>query len=145
MTTLASPTLGGAQHSMWRVETSPGRAGPEHRFDVEQVWTALDGGATVELDREALAFAAGDTIVMPTHACRRVIADSCAGFSAIVSSPAGANAVLTDGTNKVCPPGSLDQRRWAYARWPSSRADLGDTARAILERPLGKLQTWRSR
>ena len=32
---------------VWRVDMRPGQAGPAHGFDVEQVWTVLDGGATL--------------------------------------------------------------------------------------------------
>lgn len=40
MTTLASPTQGGAQMAVWRVEVQPGIQGPEHVIDAEQVWTS---------------------------------------------------------------------------------------------------------
>lgn len=49
MTTLASPTLGGAECAIWRLDMNPGQAGPLHLFDREQVWTVVAGGATVEL------------------------------------------------------------------------------------------------
>lgn len=103
MTTLASPTQGGAGHSLWRVEMGAGLVGPQHSFDAEQVWTVLAGGATVELEGASTALAAGDTLVMPTAATRRVTADPQAGFSAIVAAPAGARAKLPDGTEKGVP------------------------------------------
>jgi quercetin dioxygenase-like cupin family protein len=87
MTTLASPTQGGAGHSVWRVDMRPGQTGPLHAIDAEQVWTVLDGGATVELDGQAVAVGPGDTLVMPADAPRRVIADPAAGFAAIVVAP----------------------------------------------------------
>ena len=34
MTTLASPTLGGARQALWRVDMTGGQAGPLHAFDV---------------------------------------------------------------------------------------------------------------
>ena len=64
MTTLASPTQGGAGHSVWRVDMRPGQAGPLHAIDTEQVWTVLDGSATVELDGEAHTVGPGDTLVV---------------------------------------------------------------------------------
>jgi hypothetical protein len=48
MTTLASPSLGGASQSLWQVRMEPGQAGPWHRMDREQLWTVVDGGVTVE-------------------------------------------------------------------------------------------------
>ncbi|MFF0445144.1 cupin domain-containing protein [Streptomyces sp. NPDC004609] len=104
MTTLASPTLGGAGQALWRVDMRPGAAGPLHTFDAEQVWTVLDGGATVELDGERLTVRPGDTIVMPATAPRRVHADPDAGFAAIVAAPPGAYAAAPDGTGRTVPP-----------------------------------------
>jgi quercetin dioxygenase-like cupin family protein len=98
MTTLASPTLGGAGHAVWRVDMRPGAAGPLHTFDVEQVWTVVDGGATVELDGEKLLVIPGDTVVMPAAASRRVYADPEQGFAAIVAASPGAVASTPDGT-----------------------------------------------
>jgi len=88
MTTLASPTQGGA--------------GPLHAIDTEQVWTVLDGGATVELDGQALAVGPGDTLILPADAPRRVSADPVAGFAAIAVAPAGTRAYTLDGT-RVAP------------------------------------------
>jgi quercetin dioxygenase-like cupin family protein len=103
MTTLASPTQGGAGQAVWRVDMRPGQSGPLHAIDTEQVWTVLDGGATVELDGEVLTVAPGDTLILPADAPRRVSADPRAGFAAIAVAPAGTRAYTLDGT-KV-PPG----------------------------------------
>ena len=91
MTTLASPIQGGA-----------GQAGPLHAIDTEQVWTVLDGGATVELDGQALTLGPGDTIILPADAPRRVSADPEAGLAAIAVAPAGTRAYTLDGT-RVAP------------------------------------------
>lgn len=104
MTTLASPTLGGAERSIWRVEMQPGKFGPEHRLDVEQVWTVLAGGATVELDGQSIALGIGDTVIMPPAVPRQVTADAEHGFTAIVTAPAGARASMLDGTDRGVPP-----------------------------------------
>jgi quercetin dioxygenase-like cupin family protein len=103
MTTLASPTQGGAGQAVWRVDMEAGQAGPPHAFDVEQVWTVLDGGATVELDGEAMPVAPGDTVVLPAGAPRRIVADPDAGLAALVAAPAGARATLADGTDRGVP------------------------------------------
>lgn len=89
MTTLASPTQGGAGQAVWRVEMPAGASGPQHAFDTEQVWTVLDGGATIELAGEPTEVAAGDTIVLPADVPRRVVADAEHGFAAIAAAPAG--------------------------------------------------------
>ena len=103
MTTLASPTQGGAGRALWRVEMRPGPAGPPHTFDAEQVWTVLAGGATVQLDGQTLAIEPGDTVIMPPGVPRQVIADPQAGFAAIVTAPAGARARTPDGTDHGVP------------------------------------------
>ena len=102
MTTLASPIQGGAGQSVWRVDMRPGQAGPLHAIDTEQVWTVLDGGATVELDGQALTLGPGDTIILPADAPRRVSADPEAGLAAIAVAPAGTRAYTLDGT-RVAP------------------------------------------
>ena len=102
MTTLASPIQGGAGQAVWRVDMRPGQAGPLHAIDTEQVWTVLDGGATVELDGQALTLEPGDTIILPADAPRRVSADPEAGLAAIAVAPAGTRAYTLDGT-RVAP------------------------------------------
>src|SRR5258705_3246681 len=98
MPTLASPTLGGASHALWRVEMGPGRSGPLHGIDTEQTWTVLDGAAVVDLDGGPLAVGPGDTVVIPADAPRRVTADRVAGLVALVVAPAGMRAYPLDGT-----------------------------------------------
>jgi quercetin dioxygenase-like cupin family protein len=97
MTTLASPTLGGAGQAVWRVDMRPAQAGPLHAWDAELVWTVLEGGAAIELDGETLTIGPGDTLIMPPDVPRGVTADSVGGLAAIVAAPAGARAYTRDG------------------------------------------------
>lgn len=104
MTTLASPTVGEtAQLSLWRVDMVAGARGPEHTFDVEQVWTAVRGGAQVTVGGTAATVAAGDTLVLPAGTLRQIVADD-SGFEALVAAPAGARASMPDGTDRGVPP-----------------------------------------
>jgi len=96
MTTLASPTQGGAGQVLWRVDMEPGQAGPLHAIDTEQVWTVLAGQAGVELGGEELRIGPGDTLVMPADVPRRVSTDPETGFAAIVAAPAGTRAYRLD-------------------------------------------------
>ncbi|ACZ90855.1 cupin domain-containing protein [Streptosporangium roseum] len=98
MTTLASPTQGGSGQAVWRVDMRPGQAGPLHAIDTEQVWTVLDGGATVELDGEKLTIGPGDTLVIPADVPRRLTSDPAAGLAAIVVALAGMRAYVIDDT-----------------------------------------------
>ncbi|MBF8186548.1 cupin [Nonomuraea sp. K274] len=104
MTTFASPTQGGASRSLWRVDARPGAEGPVHDFDGEQVWSWVAGAAVVELGDERFEVAAGDTVVMPARTVRRVLADPAAGYSAVVTAPAGARALAPDGADYGIPP-----------------------------------------
>ncbi|MFI6924929.1 cupin domain-containing protein [Nonomuraea spiralis] len=104
MTTFASPTQGGASRSLWRVDAKPGAAGPLHDFDNEQVWSWISGAATVELGEERFAVGAGDTVVMPAHVARQVLADPDAGYTAVVTAAAGARAISADGADLGTPP-----------------------------------------
>ncbi|SNR22793.1 cupin domain-containing protein [Actinomadura mexicana] len=96
MTTAATPTQGGTEGiAVWRQEVPPGRTGPLHAFDTEQVWTILDGTATVDLDGRRLEAGAGDTVVLPADAPRRFTAGDT-GFTAVVAAHAGCLAYDPD-------------------------------------------------
>ncbi|NDU74406.1 cupin domain-containing protein [Actinomadura sp. DSM 109109] len=96
MTTAATPTQGGTEGlAVWRVEGTAGRTGPRHAFDTEQVWTFLDGAATVDLDGRELEAGAGDTVVLPAGAPRRITAGA-GGFTAVVAAHAGCLAFDPD-------------------------------------------------
>ncbi|MEV4113995.1 cupin domain-containing protein [Nonomuraea sp. NPDC049695] len=99
MTTLASPTQGGAGQAMWRVDARPGMVGPVHAFDAELVWTWLDGSAVVELGGERVEVGAGDTMVLPANVSRQMFADPVRGFVSIVVAPPGAEAYNPDGVS----------------------------------------------
>jgi quercetin dioxygenase-like cupin family protein len=89
MTTLATPTQGGTEGiAVWRVDATPGRTGPLHAFDTEQVWTFLDGAATIDLDGRELKAGAGDTVVLPADGRRRMTPRDT-GFTAVVAAHAG--------------------------------------------------------
>ena len=97
MTTLASPTQGHAAQALWRVEMVPGQAGPLHGIDAEQVWTVLDGGASIEAGAETATLRPGDTIVLPAGIARRITADRETGLAAIVAAPATMRAYVLSG------------------------------------------------
>jgi quercetin dioxygenase-like cupin family protein len=73
MTTLASPSLGSTSgRSLWLVDMTAGATGPRHVFDTEQIWTVIDGRATIEIEGSAHFLDAGDTLVIPAAAERQV-------------------------------------------------------------------------
>jgi len=97
MTTLASPGQGSAGLPIWRVDMAPERSGPLHGIDAEQVWTVLEGSATVVLGTGTIEAGVGDTLVLPPDVPRRITA-GVHGMSAIVVAPAGMRAYPLDGT-----------------------------------------------
>jgi quercetin dioxygenase-like cupin family protein len=77
MTTLASPTLGASTGlSLWQVEMTGAAQGPVHVFDSEQLWTVLEGEASITVDGDTSELAAGDTIVCPAGAERQITAQT---------------------------------------------------------------------
>ncbi|TCK21171.1 cupin domain-containing protein [Pseudonocardia endophytica] len=92
MTTLASPTQGGTDQALWRVEMTPGAVGPLHAMDGEQVWTVLDGAAHVDVGDATEELSAGDTLVLPAGVLRRIHADPDAGMTAVVTGRGGSVA-----------------------------------------------------
>jgi quercetin dioxygenase-like cupin family protein len=103
VTTLASPAQGGSGLVVWRMDITPGAAGPAHAYDTEQVWTVIAGQATVELDGGPVTVAAGDTLLIPAGAARQMIADPQDGVSAISVTPAGTHAYSPAGPIQVDP------------------------------------------
>ncbi|WP_250280113.1 cupin domain-containing protein [Frankia sp. Cppng1_Ct_nod] len=101
MTTFASPTQGGAASAMWRVDMATGAKGPVHSFDVEQIWTVLDGAATIDIADHSHSVATGDTVILPAGVPRQIHADPNLGFAAVVAAPAGARARPIDGDEVV--------------------------------------------
>jgi quercetin dioxygenase-like cupin family protein len=75
MTTFASPTLGPTSgSSLWQVEMAAGARGPWHVFDSEQLWTVLEGEASVIVGDQVCALGPGDTIVLPASVERQISA-----------------------------------------------------------------------
>ncbi|MGP3933304.1 cupin domain-containing protein [Nonomuraea sp. KM88] len=97
MTTLASPSQGGAEQAVWRVDARPGMVGPVHAFDAELVWTWLDGAAVVQLGDERFEVGVGDTMVLPADVSRQMFADAERGFVSIVAAPSCAHVYNPDG------------------------------------------------
>jgi quercetin dioxygenase-like cupin family protein len=66
----------------------PGHAGPPHTADAEQIWTVLTGAATARIGDAEVTVEAGDTVVIPAGAERRIRTGD-APFAAVVSARAG--------------------------------------------------------
>jgi quercetin dioxygenase-like cupin family protein len=103
MTTLASPTQGGANQVLWRVDMPPGRTGPLHMADAEQIWAVLGGSATAEIGTERVTVEPGDTLVIPAGTLRRVSTGE-EPFAAVVAAPAGVGVYRAGDSERIEPP-----------------------------------------
>jgi quercetin dioxygenase-like cupin family protein len=100
MTTLASPTLGATSgRSLWLVDMTAGATGPRHVFDTEQIWTLIDGDTEIEIEGITHSLDAGDTLVIPGAAERRVHATTACRM-----------LVTGDGTATASVPGEAESR-----------------------------------
>lgn len=102
MTTLASPTLGDAQSSIWLVEMPPDREGPEHAFAGEILWSITSGSGIVRVGGADQTLAMGDTAVLPAGEMRQFIAGA-AGFTAVATVREG-EVIRGDGQTAGIPP-----------------------------------------
>ena len=86
---------------MWRVEMRRGQREPRQIVDSEQIWHVIAGRLAIEIDRDAVRLAPGDTIVIPEAVARDVVAESdvtalvCGFGDAVVSSPGDPRAYET--------------------------------------------------
>jgi quercetin dioxygenase-like cupin family protein len=64
-TSLATPSRGSTETSIWQVEIEPSSPPTPHTVNREEVFVVLAGTAMVELDGVAGAAHAGDAIVVP--------------------------------------------------------------------------------
>jgi quercetin dioxygenase-like cupin family protein len=66
-TSLATPSRGSRETSVWRVEIAPHTAATPHSLTREEVFVVLDGVANVVLDGRPSTARAGDAIVVPAE------------------------------------------------------------------------------
>lgn len=64
-TSLATPSRGSRETSVWRVELAPYTPATPHRLTREEVFVVLAGRASVVLDGTTSTAAVGDAIVVP--------------------------------------------------------------------------------
>lgn len=95
MTTLSSPSLSGSANSLWRTNMKPGQRGPLHSFDVEQIWTVLNGTPRIVVEGQEYSLSPGDTLRISAGAMRQVFTDDAATF--VVCADGTAHARPADG------------------------------------------------
>ncbi len=94
--TLASPSLGSEETSVWRLRLEPHTPGVPHRVTREEIFVVLNGTATASLDGTALPLGAGSSLVLPRNV-EFALATGADGFEAIVCMPVGGQGRLGEG------------------------------------------------
>ncbi|MGX2996016.1 cupin domain-containing protein [Streptomyces sp. JNUCC 64] len=97
---LAAPSQGSAEISTWRVELGADAATPVHVIDREQVWMPLSGEFEVEIEGETGQAKAGQAVIVPAGAVRRLKAVG-GPAEALVAMAVGGKALLPGGEDKI--------------------------------------------
>jgi quercetin dioxygenase-like cupin family protein len=93
---LASPSLGSEETSIWRLRLEPCTPGVPHRVTREEIFVVLGGSATASLDGAPQPLAAGSTLVLPAGV-ELSLETGPDALDAIVCLPVGGQAVVGDG------------------------------------------------
>ena len=94
--TLASPSLGSAETSVWRVRLEPDTPGLPHRLTREEIFVVLAGSATATLDGTPQPLSEGSTLVLPAGV-ELALATAGEPLEAIVCLPVGGQGVVGEG------------------------------------------------
>ncbi|MEO8335357.1 MAG: cupin domain-containing protein [bacterium] len=102
-TSLATPTRGSTDTSVWRVEIAPGHPATPHQLTREEVFIVLSGSARVRLGEDVSEASVGDAIVVPRDTPFEISVAGEEPLHAICCMPVGGEARLGDGTTFVPP------------------------------------------
>jgi quercetin dioxygenase-like cupin family protein len=94
--TLACPSLGSSETSVWRVRLEPGTPGMPHRVTREEIFVVLHGSATAALDGVDQPLTAGSALVLPAGVELSLSTGEDA-LEAIVCLPVGGQGIVRDG------------------------------------------------
>lgn len=96
-TTLAAPSRGTSETSVWTVEIAPGAPGLPHRLTREEVFVVLSGVAEVGIGDVASRAVPGDAIVVPPDTTFTLAAAGDEPLRALCVLPVGGQAQHGDG------------------------------------------------
>jgi mannose-6-phosphate isomerase-like protein (cupin superfamily) len=96
-TSLATPSRGSRETSVWLVEIAAGTAGTPHRLTREEVFVVLSGRAEVRLGGEVSVADAGDAIVVPAAVPFALAPVGEEPLRALCCLPVGGQGQLADG------------------------------------------------
>ncbi len=102
-TSLATPSLGSVDTSVWHVEIAPGTPSTPHTLTREEVFVVLAGRADVRLGEEHAEAVPGDAIVVPADTRFELAVLGTEPLRALCCLPVGGQARLADGSEFVPP------------------------------------------
>jgi mannose-6-phosphate isomerase-like protein (cupin superfamily) len=105
-TSLATPTRGSTDTSVWVVEIEPGTTGTPHRLTREEVFVVLAGRAEVRLGDTVCHAEVGDAIVVPPGVPFALAPAGEGSLRALCCLPVGGQGQLADG-EPFTPPWAL--------------------------------------
>ncbi|MFD5099169.1 VOC family protein [Streptomyces albidochromogenes] len=101
MTRLAAPSRGSAELSTWTVAMDAGATGPEHSISREQIWTVTAGALEVTCDGRTEKVLAGQSLILPPAAVRRIHAPERAEAHVAMRADGVASVPGTEGTREL--------------------------------------------
>jgi mannose-6-phosphate isomerase-like protein (cupin superfamily) len=105
-TSLATPSRGSTETSVWLVEIDAGTKATPHELSREEVFVVLEGAADVLIGDERSHAARGDAIVVPPGVPFELQPAAGSALRALCCLPVGGRATLADGSS-FAPPWSL--------------------------------------
>ena len=96
-TSLATPSNGSAETSVWTVEIDAGVPATPHSLTREEVFVVLDGTAAVAVDGVEAVAGVGDAIVVPPGVDFRIANAGDTVLRLLCCLPVGGQAVTADG------------------------------------------------
>lgn len=102
-TSLATPSRGSSQTSVWEVELMPGAPATPHSLTHEEVFVVLEGTATVVLDGVRGEAHTGDAIVVAPAVQVELTNETEGVVRMLCCLPVGGQAQLTNGTTFTPP------------------------------------------
>jgi mannose-6-phosphate isomerase-like protein (cupin superfamily) len=96
-TSLATPSRGSAETSVWTVEIDPGTPATPHSLTREEVFVVLEGVATTSVDGVGGFARAGDAIVVPACVPFELANGGETPLRLLCCLPVGGEAVTSEG------------------------------------------------
>lgn len=102
-TSLATPSRGATDTSVWQVEILPGTPATPHSLTREEVFVVLDGAPSVRIGDDEAVANAGDAIVVPAGIAFALDNAGDRPLRLLCCLPVGGQARLADGTTFTPP------------------------------------------